>query len=578
MSSSGMENLKPVDDAGDKSYNNGQKELTADQQKKMNELVSQIVQQKQNELATGDVNTILAKLKENTPEAALYRALLLQQLENAVKKDKKEGKDDEEKPGWLTRAYRWVKSKAWATTKVLGMSAAWYLAMVAANHFMDFKNKGFNATWNQILAEHGIARNPEYAALMGDENAAVDGDILKRNLNFGDLTDQEKVATYNFAKEHMDDGATFDTKTAAFKLIPMYEKDGKVETELPFGSKSDEYNQFFGHVLDTGGKNGTIIPVNSGTIGHRNYDRLFKVGKVETEITPEDNWFTGNTAIRTVDNGLWGFARKYKGIFGENPNAKKKQEAPIIFGPDSDLGVLPAKRQKMSDGTAAVPPVTTASTPAASTPAAPKRISLAQMKEMELNEASAGADNNIRNLVGSVYFGSNSIPVRYTPTAKDMPGILRILKSKRMDVHEAMDMFEKLKSTTYHGIREDDMANFIRDAIKLESVEPIDSKRIPLYQSLIDKYSSTGLPRLPLIMNKPRFDAVAYEGNETIRDPPYSFFTDPWTYAVLTAVGSAFIPGATLPWAAAAIAESFAIPWLANKVYKQEKEKYTKKK
>ena len=73
MSSSGMENLKPVDDAGDKSYNNGQKELTAEQQKKMNELVSQIVQQKQNELATGDVNTILAKLKENTPEAALYR-------------------------------------------------------------------------------------------------------------------------------------------------------------------------------------------------------------------------------------------------------------------------------------------------------------------------------------------------------------------------------------------------------------------------------------------------------------------------------------------------------------------------
>ena len=115
-----MENLKPVDDAGDKSYNNGQKELTADQQKKMNELVSQIVQQKQNELATGDVNTILAKLKENTPEAALYRVLLLQQLENAVKKDKKEGKDDEEKPGWLTRAYRWVKSKAWQQQRFWG--------------------------------------------------------------------------------------------------------------------------------------------------------------------------------------------------------------------------------------------------------------------------------------------------------------------------------------------------------------------------------------------------------------------------------------------------------------------------
>ena len=101
---SGMENLLPVDDAGDKSFKNGDRELTSDQQQKVNEMLKRVVQQKQNDLLSGDMNTILAKLKENTPEAALYRALLLQQLEEAVKKDKAEGKtDDKDKPGWLTK-------------------------------------------------------------------------------------------------------------------------------------------------------------------------------------------------------------------------------------------------------------------------------------------------------------------------------------------------------------------------------------------------------------------------------------------------------------------------------------------
>ena len=319
-----MENLLPVADAGDKSFKNGDRELTSDQQQKVNEMLKRIVQQKQNDLLSGDMNTILAKLKENTPEAALYRALLLQQLEEAVKKDKAEGNtDDKDKPGWLKRAYRWVKSKAWGVTKALGWSAAMYLADQLLKHIDVIKSDGWGTAWNQILTEHGIARSPEYAEMMGDATAAVDGDILKRNVKFSDLSDAEKVATINFANDKMTDGAKFDTRSAAFKLIPIFKKDDKIETELPFGPEADGFEKSFGYVLDTGGKKGTTIPITPGTIGKTNFDRLFKVGKVKTEITPEDNWFTGNTAIRTADNGLWHINDAYNLIWGSNPKPKK---------------------------------------------------------------------------------------------------------------------------------------------------------------------------------------------------------------------------------------------------------------
>ena len=530
--STGIGSLSLVDEAGDKSYNNGQKELSGEQQRKMNEMLRQIVQQKQNDLLSGDMNTILAKLKENTPEAALYRALLLQQLEDAVKKDKAEGNtDDKDKPGWLKRAYRWVKSKAWGVTKALGWSAAMYLLGVAFKHIPDFSQKGFSATWNQILTEHGIARTPEYAEMVGDATAAVDGDILKRNIKFSDLSEPEKIATMNFAKKEMGTDAKFDTSKAEFKLIPIFKKGNEIETHIPFGEDADSYSKIFTHVLDTGGKDGTLLPINPSTIGRKNYENLFKVGKVRTEITPEDNWFTGNTLLRTVDNGLWHMGDAYKHVMGDKGDSLKRNHE-VVFGPDTDYSVLSGKKVRMEDGTIM-----------------PKEAQRALVEQEKMDRTSTAAENT-NNIVQAVELGTRSIPVRYDIPADKLDDIINRLSSKDLTMSEAYELFKDFRGTTGYGVREDQMEDLIRDAISIQSEEPSTRKRVPLYQGIIDHYSTLGLPRIAGVMNPPQFNAVNYKGDPKKQRKARRWYNDPWFYT-LTGLGG--LGAASAFWGPAAV-------------------------
>ena len=58
MSGNLLDYLKPVDDAGDKSYKNGKQEFSGDEEKKANDLIKQIAYQKQLDLERGNTEAI----------------------------------------------------------------------------------------------------------------------------------------------------------------------------------------------------------------------------------------------------------------------------------------------------------------------------------------------------------------------------------------------------------------------------------------------------------------------------------------------------------------------------------------
>lgn len=63
-------------------------------------------------------------LQKDTPEAAIYRAVLLQQLEKQNKDTAEVQKDDgDNKPGVLRQAASWVGNKALNTAKYVGYAA-----------------------------------------------------------------------------------------------------------------------------------------------------------------------------------------------------------------------------------------------------------------------------------------------------------------------------------------------------------------------------------------------------------------------------------------------------------------------
>ena len=182
--------LIPVGDARDKIFTNGQQDkvVTGEQERKAEDLIKQIAMKKQLDLERGNAEHILEMLKQDTPEAAIYRALLLQQLEkqkgntNELKK-----RDEDNKPGVMRRVAGWVGRKTLGAAKYMGYMALQYLAWKAIMNAGDIYRDGPVKTWKKWQLENGIARTPDLAEKFGDANAAVGDGIYKRDVALSDL-------------------------------------------------------------------------------------------------------------------------------------------------------------------------------------------------------------------------------------------------------------------------------------------------------------------------------------------------------------------------------------------------------
>lgn len=194
MNSNMFDYLLPIGDAGDKTFTNGKQDeiVTAEKVEKAQDLLKQIAMKKQLELENGNAEHILQLLQKDTPDAAIYWALLLQQLENTKEAKKKE---EDKKPGIVKRA-------AIGTAKFVGSLALRYLLMQAIFHGYDIYKSGPKGAWQNWLAENGVAKTPDLAEKNGDPMAAVGQDILKRNVKFSDLTENEQKAFLSYAKDN----------------------------------------------------------------------------------------------------------------------------------------------------------------------------------------------------------------------------------------------------------------------------------------------------------------------------------------------------------------------------------------
>ena len=112
-------------------------------------------------------------------------------------------------------------------------------------------------------------------------------------------------------------------------------------------------------------------------------------------------------------------------------------------------------------------------------------ITAKDLRKQEAQDKGSTAVSNVKNVTDAVYFGSDTIPVRYNFGASRAIKIGKELSKKNMNATEAMEMFKQLQATTGSGIREDEMPAFILELVNLEFVEPDEKKRIPLVDSLI---------------------------------------------------------------------------------------------
>lgn len=542
MSENLLDYLKPVDDAGDKSYKNGKQEFSGDEEKKANDLIKQIAYQKQLDLERGNTEAILAKLKENTPEAAIYRALLLQQLEQYQKEkkekgeDKKEGegKKDEQQEGFFKKVGNWLKGTSWKITKTLAIAALIFLAKEGVKNYGTIRDEGWKAAWEKIVAKQGVAKTPEFAEQTGETTAALNGDVVKRNVKFGDLNEAEKKATMNFAMDHMDEGATFDTTEAEYKLVPFFKKGKEYDLKLPEGANPTEYDKGYTMILNTGGKDGTTIPVTPLTIGQNAYDSMFKVSDLRTEITPQDNWFTGNKHLRAIDNGAWYLNSAYRSVF-PNPGAEKLKR-PIANDITPDM-YPSSKRPKMSTAVAKM-----ADVPAK----ASKAITASDVAEKVISEKSSKISHNQDILNRNILFNDDIVGVRFMPDPKTVEQTMDLLGDGAMNVTKANKVFKALHPQSGYGIEKGDMEKFWRDAIKIRETVKDPNERRYLYDDAITKYSTRGFFRLPFIQSKPIIDP-------DFKNERQSGFTD-FTHSnwfVVPAATAALGTGATIGYYAA---------------------------
>lgn len=301
--------LIPVGEAGDKIFTNGQQDkiVTKEDERKAEEMIKQIALQKQLDLERGNTKHIMEMINQDSPEAAIYRAMLLGEQEklqklnnNALKK-----KDEGNKPGIVKRVAGFVGKTALNTAKYMGMTALQYLAMKALFNAGNIKRQGLGKTWKQWMVEAGVARTPDLAEKFGDSVAGLGDDIVKRSVPISSMTPEQQKTAIAYADKVAK--KSVDTSKAHFDLMGVFkDADGNYFNDLPKDASPEDFTKEYGYFLNTGEKGDALIPVNKSDFGTNAFNSIFKVGNVDALITPEDkNWFTANPHVRSLDNQVW---------------------------------------------------------------------------------------------------------------------------------------------------------------------------------------------------------------------------------------------------------------------------------
>ena len=461
MNGNMVDYLLPVADAGDKSFTNGAQDVipTALQERKANELVKQIAMQKQLELERGNVDHIMQVLQKDTPDAAIYRALLLQQLES-----KKKEEEEKKKPGA-------VKRIAINTAKFLGALALRYLVWQTISHAGDLYRYGPKMTWQKFLAENGVAKTPELAEMSGDAMAAFGDTIMRRNVNFKDLTDNQKQAVLQYAKNNGFDEA-LNTQKATLGLKSVFRKDDKFYDALPKDAKAGDFTKMWATIVNTGGKDGSIIPLSREELGSNVYDSIFKMGNTKTVITPEDNWFTGNPAIRAIDNSFSHIAD----ITGSNELKRK-----AVFDKPEYNGMPPLKKKVTGESV----PVEITNVP---------QVSLNDLSKKEVDDAVKIVKANVGNFLANVKNDAWFSETKYNVQPSDVEDIVQKFLENPRDFASTDKIFEALNPNTSHGISGNNLVEFVTKCMVQKMTVMNKSDRERFYKNLINEMSVTSLP------------------------------------------------------------------------------------
>lgn len=338
--------LIPVSEAGDKVYSNGTQELTItkEDERKAQQRIDQIALQKHLDLERGNVQHILEMLQKDTPEAAIYRAMLLQQLEKQNKATAEVQKEDEDnKPGTVGKVARWIGNTALSTAKYVGYAALTHLALKSLLNAGEIYRNGLFPTWKSWQVANGIGRSPELAKQLGDEYAALENDIVKREVKLNDLPDNLRGKAFKFADDLA--GKKVPIKKSKFILEDFFKgKDGTYLEDLPTGAKPEDYVKEWAFVLDTGVKNAQI-PINKNKLGTNLFNDIFKVGDLTTLITEDDSWYMRPPMLRYLDNNLLHLGS----LSGYNQRSRLNSKYTRMYypGEEEELSPPEPKKQKI---------------------------------------------------------------------------------------------------------------------------------------------------------------------------------------------------------------------------------------
>lgn len=436
--------LIPVGEAGDKSFTNGRQDVvpTVEQQKKADELVKQIAMKKQLELERGNTEHLLEIMERDTPDAAVYRALLLQQIENTnrLKREQEDKKD-----GVLKRAAKFVGNAALGTAKFMGNLALRYMAMQALFHAGDIYKHGFKQTWQNWLAENGVGRTPGLAEASGDQVAAINGDLIQRNMDFRDLTPGQKKAVLKYAEDTLGRDVV-NTQKADFALKSMYKKGNEYFNSIPADAADpSEYTKEWAMMFNTGSKDTAPIPVGRDELGSNMFDSIFKRGNVRTLITPEDNWLFGNPTLRAMDNSMLHIGD----ITGRNSLKRGYEEGPGTMEEEELL--RPAKKA---------------------------------LTEREINDSVKVAKENVNNILANVRNPAWFNEAKFDVDPEKLDKIIdQILGMKRTRA-SADAVFNALNPNTSSGINQSDLLNFIESTVRTKLSGMDKKEKMSLYKGL----------------------------------------------------------------------------------------------
>lgn len=443
--------LLPVGEPGDKSFSNGKQDIipTYEQQKKAEEMAKQLLQQKQLELERGNVEHIMEILKKDTPDAAIYRALLLQQLQNTGELKKKE---EDKKPGVIKRF-------ALGTAKFLGSMAIRYLIMQTLFHAGDLYRLGPKLTWQKFLAENGVAKTPDLAEATGAATAALGDSIIRRNRNFQDLSENQKKAVLSYAKDKgfMD---KINTQSAKFELKRIFNKGDFYFEKLPEGANPADYTQAWGTVLNTGGKGSTIMPMTRAELGDALYDGIFKVGNARTVITPEDGWFLGNEGIRAVDNSFL----RIGDLTGHNELKRK-----AVFDSPEYYGFGPVTKTLAE-------------------------ISGKEMTKKEIDDACKLAVDNVSSLLANTHNPSWLHQTKFNIDPNKLDNLIDKVLNMEGTFISANDVMEAMNPNLTKGINQDRIMSFITKAVHEKFTNMNAKDRQSFYKRLVKDMSNYAFP------------------------------------------------------------------------------------